>query len=381
MGHSRRRRPRAGRAELAEPSDRRRDLPRGRRHRGNRSRPADGAGRSRRAGGARRAAGACGTVRSSAPRRTRRAGRSERAHGAGGPGRAARPLRARRARRAGRPRRARDARAAERDLELGLVARARILLAVELHGHTGGVRRQHEAVVLQGPVEPLLHELRQVHDEEAVPVPRRDRDPDQLVAPLAGRGRRGEGFLAPSAPHRVDVEHPAPDHAAHPEPQDGAGDVGAPRPGGEGRQVEPQVGTDDRRRGPLDQEGRGRSEVHGRRGRGGVGVVGETCHHGGGRRRQADERRQGERRARGAQGSPDQHSQRILLGNDARRVARRARRLPRSIGYPHRAWQPRCASRARPRAATRAALPGRGDLHYPLLGVGGSGRSSTEEGG
>ena len=94
----------------------------------------------------------------------------------------------------------------QRDLELRLMTRRRVLLAVELDGDAGHVRHQHETVVLERPVEPLLDELGHVHEQEVIPVLRRDGDAHQLVpAPAGGVGRR-ERALAPPAAHGVDVE-------------------------------------------------------------------------------------------------------------------------------------------------------------------------------
>ena len=88
-------------------------------------------------------------------------------------------------RRPRRPGRARRPCGSQRDLELGLVAGRRVLLAVELDRHAGRVRHQDETVVLERPVEPLLDELGHVHQEEAVPVLR--------ARPGSPSARRGPG--------------------------------------------------------------------------------------------------------------------------------------------------------------------------------------------
>ncbi len=121
------------------------------------------------------AGGTCEPYGTDRPRRTRRASRTP---FAGTTGRSGRAGETRGSRRTGGPWRPRRPRAPEGDLQLRLVAGRRILLAVELNRHAGRVRHQHQPVVLERSVQPLLHELRHVHDHEAAPVLHRDRDAD-----------------------------------------------------------------------------------------------------------------------------------------------------------------------------------------------------------
>ena len=259
----------------------------------------------RRPRGRRRTCGSCRARGARRARRSRGAGRAGRAHRPSWPRRPGRPGRARRPRR---PRRATPAVADEADLELGLVARPGVLLAVERHPDPGGVRQEHDAVVLERAIEPVPDEVGQVNQDEGVPIARRHRDPDDLVAPRRRRVRPGDRALRPAALHGVDVEHPALRHAVDPQAEESTPDVRAARAGGKCRKVEAEIdpGGDGAR--ALEQKRRGAPEVLRPLRRRCVGVVGQ-----GGQRRArrrhagGDEGQEHGAREQGRAAAPDPH--------------------------------------------------------------------------